>query len=311
MIHTGEFFVMMDSENEEDIKTIEMFKQIKVYASHAFRIVCRKTRISKYDMVRLHIYVDFIELLNKVDIVEEDVDEIISKVRYEVGSIICNNDFELILSRLDYRFDSLIEDKNERQQILKLLKKSMASINYMKKINKYKNSIRFFSRSRSDNIYDKEVERLCKNKKIKQYEKNVLRFEAQVKNEHIKYQSKKLNISRSIEEYFTYQMYKKYMKKMIISVVGKGNFYSLREAEKIIKSSDLRNKDKIGLREFLLCTSQNRNLSKTKEVYGKYKFNKYISILELLEINPIIIPEKWRVKKIINPLTELIDELGD
>lgn len=310
MVHTGEFFVVLDNENEEDIKIMEMFHEIKVYTKDAFRIVCRETKIGMYDIVRLHIYVDFIELLKKADIVEGDIDNIIFNVRNTVEEIVGNNEFELVLSRLDYRYDVVIEDKNERKLIIKLLQKSKESVNYMKKSNIYKENVRYCSKSRCDNIYDKEIERLCNNKKIKHYEKDVLRFEAQVKNEHIKYKNKKFKIERTIEEYFTFEMFKAYMEKMIISLVGKGDFYCLREAEKIIKESNLRHKDKAEIREFLVYTSKKRDLSKTKKMYGRYRFDKYTGLLAALSINSIIIPEKWRVKVINNPLKELINELN-
>ncbi|ELC8349346.1 hypothetical protein QYB82_000138 [Clostridium perfringens] len=310
MIHTGEFFIILNINDEEDKKTIEMLNKIKVYSKGAFRIVCRKTKIGKYEVSRLHVYVDFIELLGKTDIVEGDVVDIIFRIRQAVECLICNNEFDLILSRLDYRYDVLIPDRNERELIIKLLKKSMASVNYMKKVRKYRDTVRYFSKSRSDNIYDKEIERLAKKKKIKPYEKDILRFEAQVKNEHIKYKNKKFKIDRSFEEYFTMKLYKFYMEKMLISVVGKGDFYSLREAEKIIAKSNIKDKEKNELREFLVYTSRKRNLSKTKKKYGRYKFSKNTNILRELGINSIIIPEKWRVKKINNPLKELIKEFN-
>lgn len=312
MIHTGEFFIMLNIDNEEDKRTIEILDKIKVYNKDAFRIVCRKTKIGRIgEIVRLHIYVDFIELLGKADIVESDGDEIMFKVRQNLEVLIGNNEFELILSRLDYRYDVLIPDKKERELILKLLKKSMTHMNYMKKVSKYRETIRYFSKSRSDNIYDKEIERLAKKKKIKPYEKGILRFEAQVKNEHIKYKNKKLKIGRSFQMYFTMEMYKFYMRKMIINVVGDGDFYSLREAEKIIAKSKINDKDKNDLREFLVYTSCKRSLSKTKERYGRYKFTKYINILSELGINPIIIPEKWRIKRLDNPLQQLISEVNN
>lgn len=308
MVHTGEFFIMINNQKEEHIQTKEMFKNIKVYKKHEFRIVWRSTKIGNYNIDRLHVYVDFIELLGKTDIAENDMEYIIFRIRSAIEEIIDTDDFEIILSRLDYRYDVSIPEKQNREMIIKLISKCPVRANYMRKINKYKNSIRYFSKSRSDNIYDKEIERLAKGKPIKDYEKDILRFEAQIKNEHIKYNNRKYDINRDFESYFTYAMYKKYMQKMIIDVVGYGDFYSLREAEKLIKKANISDKYKSELREFLVYTSYKRGLSKTKEKYSRHKFNKYISILEELDINPIIIPEKWRVKFIENPLKGLINE---
>ncbi len=311
MIHTGEFLVMINNEDMEQAKSKEMFDSIKVYTKDAFRIVWRNTKISNYNIHRLHIYVDFIELLGRPNIVESDIDYIIGKIRNTVDDIIGTNDFELILSRLDYRYDVKIPDKEKRKMIIRLLKKCPQKANYMKKVNKYKDNIRYFSKSRSDNVYDKEIERLAKGKKIKSYEKDILRFEAQIKNEHIKYNNRKHHVIRNFESYLTYDMYRLYMQKMIIDVVRTGDFYSLREAEKIIKKSNISEKFKSEIREFLVYTSLKRGLSKSKEKFSRYKFEKYTNYLDYLGINPITIPEKWRVKFIENPLKELINEFSE
>lgn len=137
---------------------------------------------------------------------------------------------------------------------------------------------------------------------------DVIRFEAQIKSEHTKYKKRSAELERSIDSYLTYEMYKQYMTKMVIGVVGRGDFYSLRYAAAIIKSQDLKDTIKKELRDFLVDTSRNRDLGRTKEQYGRYKYKKYISILEELNINPIIIPEKWRKNFLKNPLVKLIDE---
>lgn len=311
MIHTGEFFVMLDKDNDKEV--VEMMRKIEVYKTKEVRAVCRTTTINKYKIIRLHIYVDFIELLGRPNITPLDTDEILYRVRSVVEDIIDTNDFELVLSRVDFRYDVVIKDKKIRQLIISLLKKSSKKVSYMKRVDKYKDSIWFFSKSRGDNIYDKEIECLAKGKKIKWFEKDVLRFEAQIKNEHIRYKNNRYEVKRSLEEYLNYDMYKAYMTKMVIGVVGKGNFYSLIEAEKIIKSSCVKEKYKIELRKFLVYTSRNGGLSKAKEFYGRYSFNKNIKILEELGINPIIIPERNGVRKtgikfIENPLKKLIEQ---
>ncbi|SFU82354.1 hypothetical protein SAMN04487886_11924 [Clostridium sp. DSM 8431] len=306
MIHTGEFFVILDVEH--DAAVIEEMNERKVYTCTGCRIVCRKTRVGKCILTRLHLVVDFIELLGKADITPSDVDDINYRIRRIVEDIVDNDNFELVLSRLDYRFDVVIKDKEERAMILKLLKKSCEKHNYMRKINKYRNTVRFFSKSRSNNFYDKEVERMDKNKEIKPYEKDVMRFEAQIKNEHTRYKKRSAEVERDIESYLTYTMYKNYMTKMVIGVTGRGDFYSLKGAIDIINKHNVSDVVKEELREFLVYTSLKRDLGKTKEKYDRYKYNKYIAILNDLNVNPIIIPEKWRKSFIANPLNKLINE---
>ena len=133
-----------------------------------------------------------------------------------------------------------------------------------------------------------------------------MRFEAQVKKPHLRYKKIKNNVQLELEEYFTFEKYKEYMQKMIIKAVGKSDFYNFYHAKKIINSSSIKNKDKNELIAFLKYTSEKRSLSKTKDAYGRYKYDKYIGILEELGVNPIIIPEKEKVSYLPNPLRGLI-----
>lgn len=311
MIHTGEFFVMLDK--KIDSKAIKMMKEIKVYKTQESRIVCRSTTINKHKIIRLHIYVDFIELLGRPNISPADTDEILYRVRNIVENIIDYSDFELILSRIDYRYDVVVKDKLIRKLIILLLNKANKKVSYMRRVEKYKENIRFFSKSKSDNFYDKELQLLLQGREVKWYEKDILRFEAQIKNEHLRYKNRRYEVKRSLEEYLTYDMYKAYMSDMVIGVVGKGNFYSLKEAEKIINSTNIKEKKKKQLREFLVYASKRGGLTKAKEFYGRYTYKKNKDILEGMGINLIIIPEKNGVRKagvkfIENPLKKLIEQ---
>lgn len=247
---------------------------------------------------------DFIKLLGRANIEENDINLILDKINREVY-LMLNRNFELYLNRLDYRFDMVIESKDERKILIKLFKKSKMKTAYMKKINKYKNSVRYYSGSRSDNVYDKEIERADKRKKVEKYERNILRFEAQLKSEHIKYNRRKYNIERDLKCYLTHEKYLKYMEKMIINIFTKCDYYNLYNASKIINTSSIKEIYKKELIEFLKYTSQKRSLSKSYERYGRYKYNKYIEVLKMLDINPIIIPEKDKIAHIKNPLKNL------
>lgn len=313
MVHTGEFFV--DLNIEDDMEFIKVLEELKVIKDEEKGIIMmlKKVPMKFGYRTRLYIFVDFIKLLGRVNIVPSDIDKILEKINVVVRAIL-NRNFELILNRIDYRFDAVVVSKKARKIILeKLLSKYEDKVSYMRKIDKYKSTVRYFSKSKSDNIYDKELERIAKGEQIKEYEKGVIRFEAQVKCGHLRYKSKVENnpVERELREYLTWEKYKEYMNKMIIKVVGKGDFYNLYHATKIINKSTLIEKYKLELVEFLKFTSQKRSLSKTYEKYGRYKYNKYIKILEDLNINPIVIPEKEKVTYIPNPLRGLINSFED
>lgn len=313
MVHTGEFFI--DLNIEEDMEFIKVLEELEVirHEEDSIIMMLKKVPMKFGYRTRLYIFVDFIKLLHKANINPNDIDEILEKINVVVKAIL-NRNFELILNRIDYRYDVVVVSERARKIILeKLLSKCEDKASYMIKKDTYKTNVRYFAKSKSNNIYDKELERNDKGKEVKEYEKCVVRFEAQVKCGHLRYKSKVKNnpVLRELETYFTFEKYREYMEKMIIKVVGKGDFYNLYHATKIINKSTLPEKNKLELVEFLKFTSQKRSLTKTYEKYGRYKYTKYIKILEDLNINPIVIPEKEKVTHIPNPLRELINSFDD
>lgn len=313
MVHTGEFFVNLNI--KEDMEFIEVLEKLKVIRHEEDSIIMMLKKVPLkfgYD-TRLYIFVDFIKVMGRANINSNDIDEILEKINFIVKSVL-NRNFELILNRIDYRYDAVVISKRARKVILeKLLSKGEDKTSYMKKVNKYKTNIRYFAKSKSNNIYDKELQKTDIDEPIEEYEKDIIRFEAQVKCGHLRYKSKIKNnpLERQLSEYLTWEKYKEYMNKMIIKVVGKGDFYNLYHATKIINKSTLSEKYKSELVEFLKFTSEKRSLSKSYEEYGRYKYNKYTKILEDFNINSIIIPEKEKITHIPNPLRELINSFQD
>lgn len=309
MVHTGEFFV--DLNIEDDMELIKVLEELKVIKDEEKGIIMMPKKVPMKFGYRtsLYIFVDFIKLLGRANIVQNDIEEILEKINIVVKTIL-NRNFELILNRIDYRYDVAIVSEKARKIILeKLLSKCKEKASYMRKLERYKSNVKYFAKSKSNIIYDKEFVRIIKGEEIQEYEKDIIRFEAQVKCGHLRYKSKIENnpVERELREYLTWEKYKEYMDKMIIKIVGKGDFYNLYHATKIINKSTLPDKNKLELVEFLKFTSQKRSLSKTYEKYGRYKYNKYIKILEDLNINPIVIPEKEKITYIPNPLRGLID----
>lgn len=305
MVHTGEFYVSI---TEDEVRNILIKTSGSTIIKLGFgNIVIKKVSFGQLNEWKLLFYVDFILMLGKSKIIESDIYQIIDKINKIVYGLLERN-YELLLSRLDYRFDAIIENDKERAILIKLFNKNNIKINYMRKIKKYKSSVRYYSRSRSDNIYDKEIERLAKKKKTKNFEKNVIRFEAQIKYEHLKYNKRRYGINMELKEYFTFGKYVKYMDNMIINPLKTGDYYNLYNASKIIKKAEVNEKDKKALIEFLKFTSIKRSLTASYDKYGRYKYNKYIDLLGKLDINPIIIPDKDKVKFIRNPLKDLINE---
>ncbi|MGE8203052.1 phage/plasmid replication domain-containing protein [Heyndrickxia sp. NPDC080065] len=261
---------------------------------------------------RMDVYVDFIKLIGKADIQEKDITKIQKSLDEYLYYIFDNNDKELMLLRLDFRFDAAVPNKKHRDFLLKIYKKTVEKYGFKKKNDHYKSTIYFNSKSMKVMIYDKETEREKKGEKIQEYEKDVLRFEVSLQNRHLNYMKRTYGLDKRLENYLTDEFWTKYMTKNICPIFFKGNYYPISLSEKIIGESNIKERDKSKLREFLCDVSRHgfdrlKGLKvdcngKEKEKYSKYKIDKYTKILEDLNINPISIAkhdaeqlgkEKW------------------
>ena len=151
-------------------------------------------------------------------------------------------------------------------------------------------------------IYDKEVERINKNEKIQEYEKDVLRFEVALKNRHLNYKKRKFSMEKELKAYLNEKSFNSYIEEHLGKILYKGDYHTIYHANKIISESLLKEKDKQEILEFIKFISKS-GVTKCKEKYSKYKFNKYIGLLEMLNINPILIPKNRCTSTYIkNPL---------
>lgn len=223
------------------------------------RIKAKKCWIYEERHLKIEVFVDVVKLLGRINIHQHDGQEIIDNI----NKILLGIFFfipKLKLIRIDYRFDIVIEDLQIRKLLIKLYNKSEDKKAYMNKISvfnyhtrtaNYKTSIRYANKSRSCNVYDKQTERNDKNMFVNEYERNVLRFEAQVKRRHIAYNKRMYGINDSFEAYFTSEMYNYFMERIVLaSLLGDGDYYNIYYASKIIKQSNFREKDKKELIEF-------------------------------------------------------------
>lgn len=286
--------------------TLNIFKSIRKANSKELRI----NPDANYKSVwKAHMVVDFIKLLNRPDITESDITEITSKLEHYLSNFAISSEHHLELVRLDYRFDGYVASELERKILLKLYKKCVNKKQYMIKNTQYKTSVIYRSKSRKNNIYDKNTEREDKGMPIKKHEKNILRFEAQILNRHIYYNLKSKGLVKDFENYFSEDMYQHYMGQMIVQTLFRGNFYDIYRARQIINKSDLIKKpsEKEKILSFMVSISKERSVSKAVEKIGKYNYDKYIKILENVDVNPLLIPKMHKIQYIENPLKKLYE----
>lgn len=263
---------------------------------------------------RIYIFIDCIKLLDRSEIVEDDVIIIESKINNIIYNILGLKK-SLYLSRIDYRFDYLVANKKEREILFINYNKYLVKTSYMNKVdvfNKFTKesnaafSVRYDNSSKAFNLYDKAEERKARGKEIKEYEKDVIRFEAQVRVRHIRYMKNQYNIQPKLTEYFTKEMYNKYMTEIVGKTIFYGDYYNKYHAFKKIDASSYTEKEKLQLKSFLNRVAISRKLSIAKEELSYYMYKKILKMLFDLNINPVLIPKNYLITYIANPINNML-----
>ncbi|EOU1743412.1 hypothetical protein LTY04_001642 [Clostridium perfringens] len=322
MIHTAQFYKILNKSEieylikkfKDDINLISL-KINEIYLDKGIVITFYK----RFGVYYMFLDIDFIKLISKSVITEKDYFNIQSCINIFLENVF-GYSFDMILIRLDYRLDLKILNKNDKYFLLNALNKSINKYGFKKKYNKYKTCKYFNSKSVQFKIYDKEKERKDKGAKIEEYERNVLRLEIALRNKHLNYK-KRNGYKKQLKTYLNNELYKNYFNDIFDGIIYRGDFLKIYMADKIINKSELDLKNKKKVREFLIDISKHREInllfnildSDGKQKYTKYKYKKYISILNDLNINPILIPKnlKGTSKRIKNPLKYLNDKLDN
>ncbi len=263
------------------------------------------TITNMYGGWKLFLTIDAIKLLGTPNIAETDyykVEDFLNKFCMEnFGEIL-----DLILTRIEYRYDAVLSPV-EREFFLRRYKKIIDK-RYFAEKKTFNTSIYHSNKSKSKIVYDKQSERDAKGVKIESYEKNVLRYEVKLLNRHLYYNMKKHGIERNLKNYWNQNIYREYFTKEFKPILYDGDYYKLYDIMKILDSADLREKEIAAIRELLLLASR-KGISEAKKYYSRYMFNRYLSILEELGVNPIVIPKNDTVPNkdgcIKNPLSDI------
>ncbi|MBM7578246.1 phage/plasmid replication domain-containing protein [Jeotgalibacillus terrae] len=322
MIHTVELYCNLE---DGEINTLAkrhgvQIKQVSPTINLRFDgIVTSITK--KFHKWYMFVHVDLIKLLKKPDFTELNTHQIETKLDEYLVDVFGHNEQELILKRIDYRFDAVVSDPAHREMLLKLYRKTYDSYRYKRKWDEYKSTLYFNSKSMKVIVYDKMIERNEKGIKPEPYEVDVLRFEVQLLNRHLNHMKRYRGISKTLSNYIDDDFRFNYLLTHISPFFSPGHFYKINIAKKIIDNSSLKQKDIVALKEFL-CDISNRGLKGLniykkltstgveKQKYSKYTIKKYLSHLHALNINPLLIPKNSKInlgkdKRIDNPLSNL------
>ena len=338
MIHTIELYTTISYKERElvehrygkDIR--DVLNQIMLsYPQVVLRIHQTKFRTS----YNIYLYTDVIELLKRSNgiILSEDwssIQHIIEEIAYEIFG---HNQYQFTLCRIDYRLDLVVESNQHRDYLFKLWNKLAIKYSHLKKRNskkeygaidgkirckkkeKYKTTLYFSSQALSVCVYDKQAERIAKKQPIKKYEENVIRFVVRLRTRHLAYNLRQKKITRNLETYFKTEMYKQYVKKYIVDIFGKGNFYKINAVRKLLIGKGIKKQEQENIIAFLKAISKKgvegsigyRPTSKSKEGYSRYLIKKYRNLLDDMRVNIILLPMKWPNTEsvLINPLSKV------
>lgn len=256
---------------------------------------------------KLYMFIDAILLLGKSDLTEDDYPLIEQEIKNILWILFRHfSHFKHhILQRIDYRYDVIVKEKHHRELLLHLYQKLTKSHRYQKKyigkldaegvFQKYETTVYHSSKSVQAVVYSKEEERMFKKEEIQVYEKNVLRFEVRILQDHINYMARKdkgNSRPKKLKEYMKEEIYRDYFRKYMSPIYHAGDFYKLEEARKRIRKSPLTDSNKNKLIGFLKQVSSHSIDTPLKSMTDS-TFRNRLKKLSQLGINPIPIPKNY------------------
>lgn len=304
MIDTLRFFYEATKEDREIIKdtfrTYRSEKEIFIYYKNPEPKGIRYSYITKSNL--LFIIVNPKEVLNKFKIINDDYSSVVEAIEISINKELLNKiDFEnLNLSRIDYKKDIVTDYIDIYIDILKKL-----DYKYRKKKRKtYETSVHYKGASYNLNLYNKEQERIDKDKlnELDKYLKT-LRLEIQVMRPYLKACVNKYGLTIELKNFFDNCMRLILFEQLLEPLVYRGDYFTIEESEKILKEKytlNMANK-LINFQKSIYSS----DVSTVKKYYNRNTFRSYKKKLEEVGINPIIISESVEVKKLPNLLSYL------
>lgn len=335
MIHTIQFYLNL---SKKDICFLEdyhedSFINLLSCVEHTFEgVTLNLVPFNTTHTYNLYLIVDLISFLGKKDgvITENDLIPTLHQITSLEQYLLASLDLKFTLIRLDYRVDIYLSDSSYREAIFDLWQKLARKYYHLKKCTcskskpevdlerikqstPFKTSLYFNSKSLVVIAYDKEAERISKKIPPKNFEKGILRFEIRLNNSHLNNMKHNKKRPKELTAYFNYNTYLEYINKYLIRIFGRGDYYKIYQAKKLINFSSFTLKKQEKLIHFLKdisCNTLENSLSYqdncTTPKYSRYTFKTYSNDLASLGINPILIPQNHATlpSHLPNPLAQ-------
>ncbi len=307
---------LISKENNTTFRKTNLGYETTALRDYGFnKVILKKFKVDKRyknDYLNITIILNPIKLVNKdkLEVIKEEDLELVYKGFKEVKNRIFIGLPSLEywnINRVDYAVNIFMEHVKEYIKLFQRADKpSIFNELYSTEAHRRKQldgSFYLYNKSTIINFYDKENELMKKNFNT-DGAKNLLRFEVQcnkLKTNNIKY--KKGFETSHVKNYLKMDLSEEYIKHYYNKTIGSGDYYKLSRAIEMINDSNYTEKMKKRLIEVLKGVNLHRSIWKAREksVYSKNSFNKYLKMIRALNINPVTIPNKWKIDYLKNP----------
>jgi len=254
---------------------------------------------------RCSIIIDVTKILNRGYIVETDywtIERFVKlalKMVYSDESLYDNHN----LIRIDYRIDRKVPLATERELYLLLYNKTKSSFKRLKKQrNNYKTTIYHSCKSIQTTVYDKNEHCKYLNREPMEWERDMIRFEIRLKNPHIYNKVKGTGEVKCLYSFFKAEVFEEYVQKYLMRIFPTGDFYSFDLALDLISSSKYTLTIRRRLKRFLEKVSNGNLDTPLNNFYSDSikgdAYNKRLHNFRELNINPITIPQAYKIEKL-------------
>ena len=302
-MHTFDIIAKIPDEDDYQELKAEYNKLLRVPRHDFFEIYwyIGSSNVQRFVIYRVHF--DCLKYLNKVTIEPEDILKLKQALYKYIFTIIDPKLFNIDdweMYRVDYSFNVVIMEEEKRRALIGTLQGARTKAAYTKRKISYSTSIYNKSERKTIQIYDKAAERKKKGRNIEPYEENVIRYETQVRKDHIRSKAKRGIVTKDIDAWLNWEMYVSYLSEQC-KYFCCGDYYSLERAIEHVKKSNYKDSEKRKLCMFLRQVAD-KGMDYAVETLAYQTIEKYILQLGAIGVNPLTIPNGYGITFIENPL---------